>query len=88
MRMIRFWFCVALAALVLVPVAHAQQFAVAGSPIDSIRDRYYERLFRDLRDNGTIFYFPTFQYQEVPEANELRAGRCILCVRRQIIWDA
>lgn len=71
MRMIRNWLLVTLATLVLAPATEAQQFAVAGSPVESIRDRNYERLFQNLRDNGIHFYFPTFQYQEVPEARSL-----------------
>lgn len=49
----------------------AQQIAVAGSPINSIKDKNFARLFATLRQNGITTYFPTFQYQEVPEPKSL-----------------
>ncbi|WP_298259303.1 hypothetical protein [uncultured Litoreibacter sp.] len=49
----------------------AQEIVVAGSPVGSISDRNYARLFRELRANGISTYFPTFQFQEVPRPKSL-----------------
>ena len=51
--------------------APAQQLGVAGSPVSSIQDRNYSRLFQNLVSNGIKLYFPTFQYVEVPRAKSL-----------------
>ena len=51
--------------------ATAQNLAVAGSPIGTIQDRNYSRLFSELRANGIHGYFPTFQYVEVPSPKSL-----------------
>lgn len=49
----------------------AQQFGVAGSPVSTIEERNYVRLFTALRRSGINNYFPTFQYQEVPTPKSL-----------------
>ncbi len=49
----------------------AQELGVAGSPVGSIQDRNYVRLFETLRKNGIENYFPTFQYEEVPQPKSL-----------------
>lgn len=51
--------------------AAEQQLAVAGSPVGTIQDRNFERLFTTLRQNGIHTYFPTFQYEEVPAPRSL-----------------
>jgi len=54
----------------LAPLALAKpiDFVVAGAPRDLVADRDYLNLFTLLRQNGITGFFPTFQYQEVPQA--------------------
>lgn len=59
------WFFVLL--LSSISSGQAQTFGVAGTPISTVEDRNYEGVFRALRNSGVDTYFPTFQYQEVPE---------------------
>ncbi len=47
--------------------ALAQSFAAAGVPQDMASARDYPALFDDLAANGISYFFPTFQYREVPE---------------------
>ena len=61
----------AAAVLCLPGPGRAQSFGVAGSPMETIEDRDYLRLFTTLKSSGIDTYFPTFQYQEVPQALSL-----------------
>ncbi len=51
--------------------AVAQDFAVAGTPLNTVQGRDYGTLFRSLRQNKVSAYFPTFQYEEVPAPKSL-----------------
>ena len=59
-----------LVALAVRPAA-AFDIGVAGSPVASISDGDFKGLFSELRRNGISVYFPTFQFQEVPEPRSL-----------------
>jgi len=53
--------------MLALPV-QAQNFAAAGAPRDMTEARDYLRLFTGLRADGMDYFFPTFQYQEIPAA--------------------
>lgn len=61
----------AAAVLFLPGPGRAQSFGVAGSPVETIEDRDYLRLFTTLKSRGIDTYFPTFQFQELPHALSL-----------------
>ncbi|MZR32404.1 hypothetical protein [Sneathiella litorea] len=47
--------------------APAMDFVIAGAPRSIVVDRNYEALFNLMRSNHIVGFFPTFQYQEIPE---------------------
>jgi hypothetical protein len=63
-----------LVLLLVVPIAlsitsissKALDFGVAGVPRDLAFQRNYNKIFRILVQNGITEFFPTFQYQEIP----------------------
>jgi hypothetical protein len=59
----------ALACAFMIPApALEAEFGAAGVPRELAAARDYQAIYRHLAGNGISLFFPTFQYQEAPEA--------------------
>ena len=82
---VRFWFLIVIVAVIVAgislfsnkemefvePKVVLDNFMAAGVPKYIGESHDYDKIFTELNNSGMKIFFPTFQYQEVPEAKSL-----------------